>query len=232
MVYVMSDIHGCLDEFKEMLEKINFNKKDELYILGDIIDRGISPIETLFYIKKHKNMHVLLGNHEYMMLDYFKEKEYDEDSSYCKDAKKLWMRNGGKVTLEQYLRLDIKKQQEVLSYIRSFPYFFIKNMNQKDYLMVHAGAFPYEEEDVRTFLRLQTLEDIIWIRDEFLYSHIRHPFTIIFGHTPIASFQNRLEVYCDSIERIEECKIACFNNKIGKDGGCVFGYYQIGRAHV
>ena len=110
MIYVMSDIHGCFNEFKKMLKLIKFSQKDELYILGDIIDRGTSPIETLLYIKKQKNIHVLLGNHEYMMMDYFKEKEYDENSTYCKDAKHLWIRNGGKITLEQFLEKDKKTQ--------------------------------------------------------------------------------------------------------------------------
>lgn len=36
--YVMSDIHGCYDEFIKMLELISFSDKDELYILGDVID--------------------------------------------------------------------------------------------------------------------------------------------------------------------------------------------------
>lgn len=30
MKYVMSDIHGCYDEFINMLELINFNNEDEL----------------------------------------------------------------------------------------------------------------------------------------------------------------------------------------------------------
>lgn len=234
MIYVMSDIHGCFNEFKKMLKLIKFSPKDELYILGDIIDRGTSPIETLLYIKKQKNIHVLLGNHEYMMMDYFKEKEYDENSTYCKDAKHLWIRNGGKITLEQFLEKDKKTQEELLAYINNFPYYFIRHVNGKEYLMVHAGAYPYQEDDIKTFLKQQTLEDIIWIRDDFLYSSVKHPFTIIFGHTPIASFQNMLRTFDNIgkqhnsenlIEKLEDYKIAYFNNKIAIDGGCVFGYY-------
>ena len=28
MVYVMSDLHGCYDEYMKMLKKISFSKKD------------------------------------------------------------------------------------------------------------------------------------------------------------------------------------------------------------
>jgi len=40
--YVISDIHGELDAFKEMLEKINFkyDGTDELHIIGDMVDWG------------------------------------------------------------------------------------------------------------------------------------------------------------------------------------------------
>ncbi|MEL6721291.1 MAG: metallophosphoesterase, partial [Bacteroidota bacterium] len=38
--YAISDIHGCSKSFQALLEKINFSPKDELYLLGDYIDRG------------------------------------------------------------------------------------------------------------------------------------------------------------------------------------------------
>ena len=62
----MSDIHGCYEEFIKMLDKINFSNDDELYILGDIFDRGSDPLEILDYIVGHKNITLLKGNHEKM----------------------------------------------------------------------------------------------------------------------------------------------------------------------
>ena len=38
--YVISDLHGCLKEFEAMLEKIEFSEYDEMYIAGDVCDRG------------------------------------------------------------------------------------------------------------------------------------------------------------------------------------------------
>lgn len=38
--YVMTDIHGMYDSFKQMLDKINFTPSDYLLILGDNVDRG------------------------------------------------------------------------------------------------------------------------------------------------------------------------------------------------
>lgn len=38
-VYVMSDVHGLKDRYDRMMEKIH--EEDTLYILGDVIDRGL-----------------------------------------------------------------------------------------------------------------------------------------------------------------------------------------------
>ena len=55
MKYVMSDIHGNFNKYIEMLNLINFTEEDELYILGDIFDRGSQPLDILEHIMKHKN---------------------------------------------------------------------------------------------------------------------------------------------------------------------------------
>ena len=46
MTYAMSDMHGCYDEYKEMLKKINFADKDRLFVLGDVVDVGKSPTNS------------------------------------------------------------------------------------------------------------------------------------------------------------------------------------------
>ena len=40
MTYVMTDLHGKYDKYKEMLELISFSDEDTMYINGDICDRG------------------------------------------------------------------------------------------------------------------------------------------------------------------------------------------------
>ena len=71
--YVLSDIHGNFEIFKRMLEKIQFNSHDQLYILGDICDRGPCSLDIYFYIQKFDNITLLKGNHEYMMQEALKE---------------------------------------------------------------------------------------------------------------------------------------------------------------
>lgn len=67
--YVMSDIHGQFDALMRMLEQIGFTEDDELYILGDVVDRGSKSIECIKWIMEQDNVLTLLGNHELMLYD-------------------------------------------------------------------------------------------------------------------------------------------------------------------
>ena len=62
MIYVMSDIHGMADRYQEMLELIDFNEQDTLYVLGDIIDRGNGSIKVLQDMMRRPNVHGIFGN--------------------------------------------------------------------------------------------------------------------------------------------------------------------------
>ncbi len=70
--YVISDIHGCAKTFKALLDKISLSPKDELYLLGDYIDRGPDSKGVIDYIwhleETGHTVHCLRGNHEQMFL--------------------------------------------------------------------------------------------------------------------------------------------------------------------
>jgi serine/threonine protein phosphatase 1 len=66
--YVISDIHGCLLTFQELLSKIGFSKSDELILLGDYINRGKRSkevLDTIIELQNHDyQITALRGNHE------------------------------------------------------------------------------------------------------------------------------------------------------------------------
>lgn len=47
MTYVISDIHGEILRWKDMLKLISFSDQDTMYVLGDVIDRDPFGIEIL-----------------------------------------------------------------------------------------------------------------------------------------------------------------------------------------
>ena len=54
MIYVMSDIHGCDERYRNILKQIKLKADDHLYILGDVIDRGPCGLNILRETMKRK----------------------------------------------------------------------------------------------------------------------------------------------------------------------------------
>ena len=70
--YVIGDIHGQLEQLKVLLEKMKFNENDELYVMGDVVDRGPDPVKALQYLMTLPNCVCIAGNHEWMALESLK----------------------------------------------------------------------------------------------------------------------------------------------------------------
>jgi serine/threonine protein phosphatase 1 len=74
--FVIGDIHGCLTEAQELLDKAKISKETDLVQLGDLIDKGPDPagICQLFLgdgLKgRVKSKLILRGNHEHKMSKY------------------------------------------------------------------------------------------------------------------------------------------------------------------
>ena len=69
MIYAMSDLHGEYEKYLAMLKKIKFSDDDELYILGDVVDRGQKPVEILRDMSMRHNVFPIMGNHDKMAID-------------------------------------------------------------------------------------------------------------------------------------------------------------------
>ena len=63
LIAVLSDIHGNLEAFQEVLKKVEDLKVDTLYCLGDTVGYGPFPNECVDLVRKHCKV-VLKGNHD------------------------------------------------------------------------------------------------------------------------------------------------------------------------
>ncbi|MEM7572716.1 MAG: metallophosphoesterase family protein [Bacteroidota bacterium] len=172
MRYAISDIHGHCETFLRLLDRLQLSSSDELYLLGDYVDRGpdsCGVIESIFELKADGyQVHCLKGNHEVLM--------YRACIQSSRTDLINWLHNaGGKDTIASYPKLEINTTH--LEWMEQLPHYF----DLGDYYLVHAGL---------NFKGGTPLEDktaMLWIRD--WYADIRAEYlggrTIVHGHTPI-----------------------------------------------
>lgn len=61
---VVGDVHGCLDEFRELLKLLSFSReRDRLISVGDLVDRGPDPVGCVRLARELQAL-CLMGNHE------------------------------------------------------------------------------------------------------------------------------------------------------------------------
>ncbi len=63
--YAIGDIQGCLRQFDALLEKLNFSALDELWLAGDLINRGPESLQLLRRVKALSSQcQIVLGTHD------------------------------------------------------------------------------------------------------------------------------------------------------------------------
>jgi hypothetical protein len=172
----MSDLHGEYYKYISMLELIKFDTtKDELYILGDIIDRGLYSMEIYKHILENKEcIHLLKGNHELMFQEYI---EQNLDYNYSD-----WKYNGGRYTKRNMYRQKVSFK-EFYNFIKSLP---IVEVVDNKYILAHASTIVLPNYSnmlsIEDFISGQEEEYCLWDRDNIggpTYKDYIH----IYGHT-------------------------------------------------
>jgi bis(5'-nucleosyl)-tetraphosphatase (symmetrical) len=64
--YAVGDLQGCLAPLQCLLDQVSFNpQRDQLWLVGDLINRGPDSLDTLRYLYNIKeSLHITLGNHD------------------------------------------------------------------------------------------------------------------------------------------------------------------------
>ncbi|MBK8553707.1 MAG: metallophosphoesterase [Ignavibacteria bacterium] len=99
-ILAVGDVHGCLNTFKNLLNKY-WNRDEELLIqVGDLVDRGNFSPQALLYAfelnQQKPNAVFLKGNHEYELLKHLFNGPNDN-----------WLRQGGDITLKQFQEAEL-----------------------------------------------------------------------------------------------------------------------------
>ena len=174
-ILALGDIHGRFDRLSSVFNKINYDpEKDFLILLGDYIDRGTENLHCLQWAMKmseQKNVVVLRGNHEQMMLFYYLLGTFEST---------IWLPNGGnrtKAEIDAWCKNHPEFLKQALTFIYERPLYHKMTIKGQEYIFVHAGLKP------NLPLEKQTDEHLLWIREEF-YNDYNGSAEVVCGHTP------------------------------------------------
>lgn len=144
---VIGDVHGHYDTLIALLDTISPKREDEIYFLGDLIDRGPKSAQVVDLVMRNQYQ-CLRGNHEEMMLDVVGSGEVSIE------LYQGWLYSGGHATVASY---DSKIPQDHIDWMKSLPLY----LDLGDVWLVHAGVNPNMP------LRQQSSDQFCWIREDF-----------------------------------------------------------------
>ncbi len=121
-VYVVGDIQGCFSCLEKLLHQVHFNPgADDLWAVGDLVNRGPQSLETLRYcMSLGDSFRTVLGNHDLHLLAVARGLRAPTH----------------KDTLGEIL--NAPDRQRILHWLQPQPLL----LQHGDYTMVHAGIPP------------------------------------------------------------------------------------------
>ncbi|RJE90298.1 serine/threonine protein phosphatase [Paenibacillus sp. 1011MAR3C5] len=208
---MISDIHGCLEPFERLLEKVRYApEQDRLILLGDYVDKGPQSrevVEAVMGLVKRHGAIALRGNHDQRLVDLIRGNDPVVLHKFAE--------HGGPPTLQSYTgfsevtersREEVRRIMEEqyashLDFLAGLPLY----LEDDRHIYVHAGLRPGMSD-----WTLQSEHDFMYIKDEFYLHPTTVDKTVIFGHTITTKLHAKADVWFAG-------------DKIGIDGGCSIG---------
>jgi serine/threonine protein phosphatase 1 len=192
--YAITDIHGCLKTFKALLQQIGLSKTDELYLLGDYVNKGPDSKGVLDYLMELQQqgyqLTILRGNHDQLLLD-----------AAGSEGKNVWLSPADQTLTLKSFGIDRlhKIPAKYLDFIKAMPYYQVL----PDYILVHAGL-NFASEDLFDDTHLLMNAKHQHIDEDRLEGKI-----LVHGHLPVG------------LTKIKKA-VAKAKPEINLDSGCVY----------
>jgi predicted phosphodiesterase len=135
----IGDVHGCADEFEELLNALELHPEDSVVQLGDLINRGPDSHRVIKLAREYK-VESILGNHELRLLRARKEKRTNVLKDYDHE------------TIKQLTNKDWQ-------YLEALPKF--RYDKTRDTVMVHGGFLPncpWQKQSVDVITSIQVID--------------------------------------------------------------------------
>jgi bis(5'-nucleosyl)-tetraphosphatase (symmetrical) len=125
-LYFVGDIQGCDAAFKRLMDKVNFSpSQDQLYVLGDMVNRGPGSLAVLRQLHAWQGAaFCLLGNHDIHLLSVLTGQQPSRSEDTFQDV------------------LQASDKESLFDWLRHCPLAYSLTYNHHHYLLVHAGVLP------------------------------------------------------------------------------------------
>lgn len=193
----VGDIHGCAEEFSDMLQQVRFHiGRDRLFLTGDAFTKGPDPLGVWHLIQEH-DAKMVMGNHDDALLEKIKLRQKNKEKEIKPDHSRI-------------LDAMMPVVDDLIPWLKALPLF----IEEDSFLLVHAGINPKKELVGTTrdeFLVIRTWppqKGIDGPRWHAFYKPIRP--LLVFGHDAPRGL----------VVKRDEKQIPFL---VGLDSGCVYG---------
>ncbi len=159
------DVHGCYKELKLLIEKLDLQEKDEIYLTWDLINWWPKSYKVLKYMYKNKDkIKTVAWNNDLGFIEWYDSKWEKYNHQYSK-----------KIFEKLKKKIIEKETYYLIDYIRELPLYIEK----ENFILSHAGIIPWKELNQHTKEELTNIRKIEW---EPWYNHYKWKKKIIYGH--------------------------------------------------
>ena len=151
----IGDVHGCVDELRELLDLLEIRSSDSTVFLGDLVDRGPDPVGCVRLARALPRARGILGNHE--------EKATRWRRHEAKKASQPGYKNPMKGP-----RPERQAQWEALSaddvaYLSALPPHLVETVGDETWLAIHGGlvpGIPFAKQPVDSVIRCRWVNPV------------------------------------------------------------------------
>lgn len=171
--YFVSDIHGEYELFLKLLDQINFNDDDTLFVLGDFLDKGKDSIKLVKFLMSRLNIKLIIGNHEFFFISFYQSlmRDYDGNDNIDIVLKRL----------QEYFPGETEQiTWEIVDFIENLPLY----IETDSFICVHA-CVELDKNGIMIPIDRQNSNMLVFDRTFANENKVpRNSKTILFGHTP------------------------------------------------
>lgn len=217
-IIAISDIHGNLNLFQKLLEKVSYTKNDILILVGDLIEKGDMSLKTLRYLMElssNNGIYIVSGNCDTIWEDVKYEIDDEELLKYMIFRKKSILNEMCKeLNIEvneksdiKYIKKQIKENfSDVINWLEQLPHI----IETENFIFVHAGITSdnLEEQNASKVMK----------NDAFMEQGLIFTKYVVVGHWPTANYGKEYGC-CNPIINKEQKIISIDGGNMIKEGG-------------